>query len=95
MPNVVVCTMVFSEDLGEGGFIPSKLRQTFEWLHSENGSMMERTLFSGGLGRVLLGNSTVELFAFKSMAYRPRLVMQSHIFGRQIWAINAYPLYNI
>lgn len=28
MPDVVSCTMVFNEDLGEGSFIPSKLRQT-------------------------------------------------------------------
>jgi len=39
--------------------------------------MVERAAFSESLERVLVGYRTVELFAFKAMAYSPRLLVPS------------------
>lgn len=71
-------------------------KPNFKCLHSSNGSMVERTAFSGGLERVLVLYNTVELFAFKSMAYR-LLVRSSAIqmFWGQILIINVYLLYSV
>lgn len=69
-----------------------------EWLYGGNGSVVERAAFSRGLERVLVGYSTVELLAFKSMAYRPRLLVPSsasHVFWGYILTINVYLLYSI
>lgn len=60
--------------------------------------MVERAAFSRGLERVFVGYSTVELLAFKSMAYRPRLLVPSsasHVFWGYILTVNVYLLYSI